>query len=315
MKKSNIKLMISAGLLLGMLQPLTVNAQWSLTGNAGTTPGTNFLGTTDTKSLYFKTKNVTRMVINSSGRVGIATATPQNRLDVKGNLAIGSAYAGTFAAPADGAIIQGAVAIGDNVPFLGLAKFHVKDDGGSFFNVYNNFSITAGSRLVAEFSSAGGAGAVVRYTGAAASFLDIGQNGSGDFIVSSNTNLLTIKRTGNAGIGVSPSATYKLAVGGKIICEELKVQLQPFPDYVFEAGYPLKSISEVEEHIQLHGHLPGMPSAEEVESAGLSVGEMTGKVVEKVEENTLYIIQLYKENQQLKAALEAMQKQIDDLKK
>ncbi len=316
MKKTNIKLMIAASLFLGMFQAQTVNAQWSLTGNAGTVPGTNFLGTTDTKALYFKTKNATRMVINSSGRVGIATSTPQNRLDVKGNLSIGSAYAGTFAAPIDGAIIQGAVAIGSNTPFTGIAKFHVKDDGGNFFNVYNNFGIGNGMRLVGEFSSVGGAGAIVRYSGVGSSLVDIGQGAGGGFVVNGNfSNLMTINQNGNAGIGASPSATYKLAVGGKIICEELKVQLQPFPDYVFEAGYPLKSISEVDEHIQLHGHLPGMPSAEEVESAGMSVGEMTGKVVEKVEENTLYIIQLYKENQQLKATLEAMQKQIDDLKK
>ncbi len=316
MKRSNITYFIAGCFLLLVAGTQTANAQWSLTGNAGTTPGNNFLGTTDTKALYFKTKNATRMVINSSGKVGIATSTPQSRLDVKGNLSVGSAYAGAVAAPVDGAIIQGPVAIGANSNFFGLAKLHVIDAGGSYFNVYNNFAGGGGSRLLGEWHSSGGFGAVVRYSGGGADFIDIGQGGSGEFIVNSGpSRLMTINTNGNAGFGVNPSSTYKLAVGGKIICEELKVQLQPFPDYVFEENYKLNTIPEVEAHINTYGYLPGMPSAQEVESGGLNVGQMTGKVVEKVEENTLYIIQLYKENQELKAALKSLQEQVDNLKK
>ncbi len=64
-----------------------IQAQWSLTGNSGTVPGTNFIGTTDAKNLYFKTNSTTRMVItNSGGRVGIGTASPQAKFQVNGSV-------------------------------------------------------------------------------------------------------------------------------------------------------------------------------------------------------------------------------------
>ncbi|MBK9319076.1 MAG: tail fiber domain-containing protein [Bacteroidetes bacterium] len=62
-------------------------AQWSLTGNSGTVPGTNFIGTTDAKNLYFKTNNSTRMVITSSGgRIGIGTSNPKSKFQVNGSV-------------------------------------------------------------------------------------------------------------------------------------------------------------------------------------------------------------------------------------
>jgi len=59
---------------------------WSLTGNAGTTAGTNFIGTTDSKDLYFKTKNTTAIVIDTNQNVGIGTATPTVPLEVRGSM-------------------------------------------------------------------------------------------------------------------------------------------------------------------------------------------------------------------------------------
>ena len=97
-----------------------------------------------------------------------------------------------------------------------------------------------------------------------------------------SNELMRIKGNGNVTIGVTTPATgYKLTVAGKIMCTELKVQLQPFPDYVFEKNYKLKTLKEVENHIDTYKRLPGMPSAKEVESSGMNVGEMQGKVVEK----------------------------------
>lgn len=116
---------------------------------------------------------------------------------------------------------------------------------------------------------------------------------------------------GNVGIGTStiPSA-YKLAVNGKIITEELKVQLQSaWPDYVFTKGYELPSLEEVERHITENGHLINIPSAKEVEENGLEVGEMNRLLLEKIEELTLYIIQLEKKNKRIDA-LENEQKLI-----
>jgi hypothetical protein len=71
-------------------------SQWSLTGNAGTSPGTNFLGTTDKKSLHIKTKNVTRLFISSAGNVGIGTTSPAARLNVESISLGGLSTAGSF---------------------------------------------------------------------------------------------------------------------------------------------------------------------------------------------------------------------------
>lgn len=107
------------------------------------------------------------------------------------------------------------------------------------------------------------------------------------------------------GTNLNPSG-YKLAVGGKIIAEELKVQLQsaPWPDYVFRNDYKLPTLEEVEKQIQEKGHLINMPSATEVKENGFEVGEMTRIQQEKIEELTLYIIKL---NEQLKTQEKRMQ--------
>lgn len=104
------------------------------------------------------------------------------------------------------------------------------------------------------------------------------------------------------GQNINPATGYMLAVDGGIICEELKVQMSPFPDYVFAKDYKLRSLQEVEDHIREFNRLPGMPAATVVDKEGMNVGEMSTKLVEKVEELTLYVIQLQKEIEQLKAS-------------
>ena len=98
--------------------------------------------------------------------------------------------------------------------------------------------------------------------------------------------------TGNVAIGTSNLASgYKLSVDGKVAAEELLVDLSgSWPDYVFNDSYDLPTLSEVKSHIEKKGHLPGIPSAQEIEDNGFEVGEMNRILVEKVEELTLYIL-------------------------
>ena len=102
-------------------------------------------------------------------------------------------------------------------------------------------------------------------------------------------------------VGATQEATgYIVSVDGKIICEELRVQERgDWPDYVFEASYQLPSLEEVEQHIKVKKHLPGVPSACEIEENGLLIGEMQRTMMEKIEELTLYVIELKKENKVL----------------
>lgn len=107
---------------------------------------------------------------------------------------------------------------------------------------------------------------------------------------------LAITTTGNIGIGTAATGSFKLAVEGTIGTREIKVtSVTPFPDYVFKSDYTLRSIRDVENYISKYQHLPGIPSAKEVEDAGgFELGEMNKKLLEKVEELTLYIIELNK---------------------
>lgn len=111
--------------------------------------------------------------------------------------------------------------------------------------------------------------------------------------------------TGNVLIGTARNPEgFKLCVGGKVICEELKVQLQSaWPDYVFTPGHQLLSLDAVAQHIAEKGHLPNIPSACDIEENGLQVGEMQTKMMEKIEELTLYLIEQKKEIDALKAEL------------
>jgi len=109
---------------------------------------------------------------------------------------------------------------------------------------------------------------------------------------------------------ISPG--YTLAVGGKIIAEELKVRLQTnWPDYVFAADYEKPTLKELEKEIKEIGHLPNIPSAKEVAKEGYHVGEMDVKLLEKIEELTLYLIEMNKEVQELKEENKTLKKAIN----
>lgn len=98
------------------------------------------------------------------------------------------------------------------------------------------------------------------------------------------------------------SSIYQLAVDGKMIAEELKIQDSGnWPDYVFAEDYNLMPLDEVEAHIQEKKHLPGIPSAADIEENGIEVGDMQKKMMEKIEELTLHVIELQKRIQELEA--------------
>ena len=107
--------------------------------------------------------------------------------------------------------------------------------------------------------------------------------------------------TGNVGIGTS-NPTYKLSVLGNIRAQEVVVETG-WADYVFTEKYKLTPLHEVEKFIQQNKHLPNIPSAKEVEENGLHLGDVQKRMMEKIEELTLYIIRQQKEIEVLKKAV------------
>ncbi|MCL6275431.1 fibronectin type III domain-containing protein [Muricauda sp. 2012CJ35-5] len=102
---------------------------------------------------------------------------------------------------------------------------------------------------------------------------------------------------GQVGVGTTTVPTaYKMAIDGKLLAEEVRVELSgSWPDYVFQDDYDLMTLDEIKAFIQLHGHLPNMPSAQKVEREGIAVGELNKRLLEKIEELTLHTIRLESE--------------------
>ncbi len=147
-----------------------------------------------------------------------------------------------------------------------------------------------------------------------------GPGGAGGFAFydhdnyNNETQLMWIRGDGNVSIGTPDPHGYKLAVNGTIRSKEVKVEAGPWPDYVFKPAYRLRPIREVEAYISQNGHLPEVPSAKEVTKEGIGLGEMNGKLLKKVEELTLYIIQLKKENAKENAQLNKRLRKLENRK-
>ncbi|WP_394773472.1 hypothetical protein [Flavobacterium sp.] len=119
---------------------------------------------------------------------------------------------------------------------------------------------------------------------------------------------------GNVGVGVSKPDS-KFTVAGNIHAQEVKVTVNAgeVPDYVFANDYKLKSLLEVEDYIKENKHLPEIPSAKEIEKNGLMLAEMNLNLLKKIEELTLYMIEMKKENEEMKNNQKKFEKMIFEL--
>jgi len=160
---------------------------------------------------------------------------------------------------------------------------------GTSYGLYGSASgSTAGTRI-GVFGSASGASTAEN-------------NWGGYFPTKTYTNEIRVGTLDGA-IG------FIACIGGKLIAEEVRVELEAtWPDYVFADGYELMPLEQLKREINLHKHLPGIPSAAQIEEqGGVDLGAMQTKLVEKVEELTLYIIQLKEQNDKLQVMNEKLQ--------
>lgn len=222
----------------------------------------------------------------STGNAGIGTTTPRSAFDVARyipNGALGTVF---------GRLSEGdATGIGT---FLGVRGFGTGIVDGKSFSIIHSFHGVINSSI---------------------NFLRGGSVVGGSITFSTNEDIerVRINHEGNVGIGTS-TPREKLSVNGKIRAQEIKVETANWPDYVFAKDYQLPSLQETEKHIQQKGHLPGIPSAEEVKVNGVDLGAMNAKLLQKIEELTLYLIELEKKNEKQEMLNQGYQKDIEMLK-
>ena len=132
--------------------------------------------------------------------------------------------------------------------------------------------------------------------------------------------LVKYSNTGNVGLGIT-SPAQKLHVNGNILAEgniesqKVKVTASPgsFPDYVFDSDYQLMPLAEVQAYIQANGHLPHVPTAKEVETSGQDLGLIQQKLLEKIEELTLHLIEQNEINKQQQELIKELQEKISSI--
>ena len=251
----------------------------------------------------------------NSGNVGIGTNSPSFDLDVNGSLnATNILLNGTEIVSSPWEITgnnlsytSGNVEVGTlNASTLRLNGSDVVSS--QWATSGNNLSYTAGN--IGVGTTTPGYALDVAGTLNATNILLNGaplETGSSPWTVSGNDLSYT---TGNVGIGTSNTQGYMLAVAGNVVAESVKVELEGnWPDFVFEKEYELLGLLEVESFIKKHGHLPNVPSAEEIKKDGINLGQMDAKLLQKIEELTLHAIQQQKEIERLKATNEKLNEQ------
>jgi hypothetical protein len=280
--------------------------------------------------MYIGANGINRVAINGEGNVGIRTSTPAAPLHVftgddasattSGFLQLGATTStnlildnneilarnngvvSTLFVGRDGSMLQ----IGNSTATPGT-KLYVTSGGNLDLTEANSgfmvLGSSGGTHLAFDNNEIQG-----RNNGVASTLFLQNKGGGvrigdGDFSTSLRLGVTgDAIVTGNLRVGLAPLPSgYSFGVDGKIICTELLVRLVPsWPDYVFDKGYKLRNIYELDNFINTNKHLPGIPKAAEV-AKGLSVGEMQKLQMEKIEELTLYIIQLKRELDELRA--------------
>ncbi|WP_077413885.1 cell wall anchor protein [Chryseobacterium sp. JV274] len=243
---------------------------WNTTGNSGTNPSNNFIGTIDNQPLVLKANNNPSLRILPTGalRVGLndTDTNPYTTMRVYNN---------------DNPVLEIANSLGRFQ--IGKSSCNGCYGGGVGDTVLRNLDVSH-NIIVAQPND--------------------GNDGSTYFGIQDGYNGTWVKFFNNA------IARFD----GKIKAKEVEVKANVWADYVFKKEYHLRSLEDVEKHINEKGHLPNIPTAQEVLENGINVAEMNSKLLEKIEELTLYSIEQNKKLQQQSQKIEILEKQSEELR-
>ena len=312
---------------------------WTMNGNANT-DSTKFIGTSDNKDFVFKTNNTERLKLMANGDIKLnasglltngggalyvdsngvlynnskdfspcasSTGIPSwnsynspRKLYTCPNVKVGI---GTYSVPQNvifaisgNTFFNGNIGIGNSNPLMPLSVIgdsHL--DGNSTITGSLTLPLLAANQMVQIDANH-------KLTAVSQNSVNHWKQSTNSLGTGQDLNYMN----GSIGIGTDPidftsQIKYKLLVNGSIAAKEVVIRANaPWPDFVFEPNYTLKPLAEIEQYIQLHNHLPGLPTALQIEKNGQSIGELQNLQQQKLEELYLYVIELKKEIETLK---------------
>lgn len=234
-------------------------------------------------------------------KVGVGTTTPSHQLTVTQDAKIGlNLWANSLSVGADNTNFGKVYLRNQNRP----AGIHIDQQG-------NN---TAYQRLIfAEFDNSNTFDTkIIEIINSATNTTPFQLRANGEMEIKNGANtLLKVHSNGMLVVnnGDGSQENFRVESSGLTRARKIKVDTETWPDYVFEANYELMPLNQLEEFINKHKHLPTIPDQETIVNEGIDLGEMNLKLMEKVEELTLYLIQQHKELEKLKEEVELLKEQ------
>ena len=253
--------------------------------------------------VIIRTNGTDQVTVDAQGEVGIGTATPFTKLHIVGgedaglsNTTNGYAMIGVTTSSSNLIIDNNEIMVRNG--YL-AGTLTLQNDGGQ---------VSVGARTTFNVD-----GEAIKLNGASPNIgfyynnvyhgfisqetadLFIGVNGGKLHLDATQIAIGNVKNTADA---------YKLAVTGKIICEEIRIKLNTaWPDYVFDEEYKMPTLADLGQFVKTNKHLPNIPAASQIEKEGHDVGLMQKRMMEKIEELTLYILQQQEQINELKGRL------------
>lgn len=304
---------------------------WKTNGNIA--DENHFIGTKNEFPIKFRTNDVERLRISPDGNVGIGTSAPESKLDVFGNVMLRNnlilpGLSNTNSLTNKFLLIDelGNVTKATHDQITSLIYQSKYCDGGpitspTWANGINKIYVECPQVNVGIGTNAPNYSLDVRGYG----YLQDGLKIGGDL---TNINMpaliegyhglnnarpwLRFTTTNN---GVKETA-FLVNKDGGLYCTSVRVRLRediPVPDYVFKPEYELMPLTELKTFVTINSHLPNIPSEKEIKEEGLSLEEMQLKLLQKIEELTLYVIEISEENEKLQLKNEELDKKIEEL--
>ena len=317
---------------------------------SGTTGSKIGLSTT-TSANTFSTERVT---IKEDGKIGVGVTTPQSKMDIEGNLCVGSTFSGTTGAPSNGALIEGLTVIGSNEGIIqGYEKLRIRTDGLTWDGAASFGSIAADAAVIigeiagyatigghttsltgwAHLNISPGAGTMIGGVGTPASRLSVAGNCTiGSSYAGPNAapaNGLIVE--GSVGIGTAtPGITYKLDVNGAGNFTSVYIGGVAHADYVFDYHYDGYISEEYKKEIgdytmmpfndeiaftKEHRHLSTFESAEHYKKQGnYDIMDFSMKLLQTTETHFIYMKEMKDEIRNVQRDVDDMRKDVDDIR-